>query len=521
MISAIVAVIPIIFIFVGLVVFRREGTTMGILGWLLCCLLAFVYFHTPLEVVTSASVYGILKSLGITLIVSFSILQIIFMHKVGALERITAEIKRYDFEKPELIMLLNIGFGSFLVSIGATPVSMLPPIMMGLGFSPFLSVALPCLGYNPLTSFALLGIPITLPAEYIATSIFNNPAMAEEVAYNLGLKISIYLPAISTGFAFGMLYLVGRWKMMKKGAPYALISGLVLAFTTMVFAKLTGPMIPGIFGGLAVVLALIIFKKYRSGTIEKEEYHSELPLWKALFPWITLVGFSLMVSLAVFNHIGPYELLTMPTIIHVLADRSVDLQMFSKAYFWVLVSTLISIPLFKPSKKQLKDIATTWAVRAYKPMIAAAIFFAIAFVMDWSGHSVIEGKVTLLEQSSNMNYVIGEAVSKTGPLYSLLAPLLGLFGAVVAGSETPSNVMFARIQYIATEKVLKGKDYLQIMAAHSTAGGIASGITPAKIVNAAAVIDEIGIEGEVIKKTLMLCLSLVVLTGIITFFLVM
>jgi len=225
------------------------------------------------------------------------------------------------------------------------------------------------------------------------------------------------------------------------------------------------------------------------------------------------------VSLAVFNHIGPYKLLTTPFVVHVMANRSVDLQILSKAYFWVLVSTLISIPVLKPTKEQLKDITKTWIIRGYKPMIAAAIFFAIAFVMDWSGSSIVNGKITV-DTGRNMNYVIGDALSKTGPFYALLAPLLGLFGAVVAGSETPSNVMFARIQYIASTKLLGEKNYLQIMAAHSTAGGIASGITPAKIVNAAAVVNKIGIEGEVIKKTLLLCVLLTILTGIITMFLV-
>ncbi|MEA1993515.1 MAG: L-lactate permease [Euryarchaeota archaeon] len=521
MISAIVAIIPIVFIFVGLVVFKKGGTTMGILGWLLCSLLAMLFFETPLKVVAGASVYGLLKSLGISMVVLFSIFQIVFMGKLGALERITGEIKRYDFEKPELIMLLNIGFGSFLVGIGATPVSMLPPIMMGLGFSPLLSIALPCLGYNPLTSFALLGIPITLPAEYISNSILTD-TVATDVAYTLGLKVSIYLPVISTGLAIGMLYLVGKWEMVKKGLPYAIISGVVLAVTTAFFAKLMGPMIPGIFGGLAVVLALILYKKYRSGKIERKEYHSSLPLWKALYPWITLVGFCLIVSLAVFKHIGPYEFLTTSTIVHVLADRSVNLQVLSKAYFWMLISTLISIPILKPSKKQAEEIIRTWLARSYKPVIAASIFFAIAFVMDWSGHTIVSGAVVLPDPTNNMNHAIGEQLSRTGPVYALLAPLLGLFGAIVAGSETPSNVMFARIQHIASKEILgAGKEsYLQIMAAHSAAGGIASGITPAKIVNAAAVIDEIGIEGDVIRKTLVLCTTLVVLIGVMTFFLV-
>ena len=32
-------------------------------------------------------------------------------------------------------MFINIGLGCFLVSIGATPVTMLPPIMIAIGYS--------------------------------------------------------------------------------------------------------------------------------------------------------------------------------------------------------------------------------------------------------------------------------------------------------------------------------------------------------------------------------------------------
>ena len=52
------------------------------------------------------------------------------------------------------ILFLNFGFGCFLVAIGATPVSILPPIMLALGFPPVAAVALPAIGYDPLTTYA-------------------------------------------------------------------------------------------------------------------------------------------------------------------------------------------------------------------------------------------------------------------------------------------------------------------------------------------------------------------------------
>jgi lactate permease len=46
------------------------------------------------------------------------------------------------------------------------------------------------------------------------------------------------------------------------------------------------------------------------------------------------------------------------------------------------------------------------------------------------------------------------------------------------------------------------------------AGGIASGIAVAKIVNAAAVVDKIGIEGEVVRKVAPVAILLTIVTGV-------
>lgn len=56
-------------------------------------------------------------------------------------------------------------------------------------------------------------------------------------------------------------------------------------------------------------------------------------------------------------------------------------------------------------------------------------------------------------------------------------------------------------------------DFLKVYSAHAVAGGIASGIAPAKIINAAAVIDQLGIEGEVIRRTAPIAITLTLVTG--------
>jgi lactate permease len=56
-------------------------------------------------------------------------------------------------------------------------------------------------------------------------------------------------------------------------------------------------------------------------------------------------------------------------------------------------------------------------------------------------------------------------------------------------------------------------DFIKVYSAHCVAGGIASGVAPAKIINAAAVIDQLGIEGEVIRKCAPIAIGLTLVTG--------
>ncbi len=225
------AILPIFLIFAGLIFFKQSGTMMGILGWLATVILAVLVFQTSPAIALYASWMGILSSFGISLMVFFTILQVTMMDLTGAIARITAFIKSFAAERYEQIMILNVGFGSFLVSIGATPVTMLPPIMLALGFSPIVAVALPCLGYDPLTSFSLLAVPITIPAVAFGFD-----------AKELGSSVALFLPVISTGLALGMLWIADGFDGVKKGFCMALVAGLTLGLSAIFFVNL----LPGI-----------------------------------------------------------------------------------------------------------------------------------------------------------------------------------------------------------------------------------------------------------------------------------
>jgi lactate permease len=180
----------------------------------------------------------------------------------------------------------------------------------------------------------------------------------------------------------------------------------------------------------------------------------------------------------------------------------------------VLVSTIITAPFLIRSREEADKIIHIWMKRAWAPTLAAAAFFAIAYIMDWSGQTVINNTLTFAADTAdmNMNAVIGLTLAMVfGTSFPIISPLLGLFGSFVSGSETSSNVMFYGILKKSTDVL--SLDFMQVYAAHAVAGGIASGIAPAKIMNAAAVIDKLGIEGEVIRRCAPVAAVLTVVTG--------
>jgi len=121
--------------------------------------------------------------------------------------------------------------------------------------------------------------------------------------------------------------------------------------------------------------------------------------------------------------------------------------------------------------------------------------------------------------SSSMNTVLGVTLASAfGAGYVFVAASLGLFGAIVGGSETTSNILFYQIQRTAsTDLGLSDAEFMTIYGSHAVAGGIASSVTPAKINNAVVTIDA-GKETEsyIMRKHLIVAVLLTIATGILT-----
>ena len=544
------ALFPLILVVVGMVVFRLGGATMSVIGWAVAVVLAVGAFHTDLRVAILGSVEGLLKSLGIGVAVIFTMYLIFLMKEQGLLATVSASLKRVARTKEEQALFIGIGFGTFATSLGIVTPALFPPLLLAMGFTPLGAVAIAVLGYNASTSFALLSLPVTLPAD-VSSGLTDGPVGgAGFTGIEFAFFICLFLPVISIAISYAMLYIIGGRESVKKGAVPAFIVGAAVAFSCLGFVAyeyFTGntavPLrVVGVIAGLLSMGALYAYQvgldrwRERRGTRAMDERAStedddgERLDWgtvlRAYSPLIILTVLAAVVgirSVSEFLSDLPGDL----EVIRVADNKVVDLNVLSQIYTWILVAILISIAYLRPRREVLSSTNRVWARRIWSPFIAYSVFFAIAYVMAYSAMLLNDGSIVSGDHTSeyNMNVVMAAGLAAAfGTGYMWVASSLGLFGAIVGGSETGSNVLFMNVQYetagqvgILGEGGLINDKFMAMYGGHGVAGGVASAITPSKVNNAVVTIGEgPDMEAQVMGKLLVVTIVLTVVINVMT-----
>lgn len=508
MISALLALLPVIVILLVLVLKKSPADIAGMIGWVVTAVVAWWFFETPLKIILLSSLSGLVASLPIALVVMTSILQITIMIESGAVKRIVALIKTVSPKnKIAQIMIVNVGFGTLLAALGAVPVSILPPIMLAMGYSSFSAIALPAIGYDALCTYALLGVPVVVFSSFVGLPVAE-----------VGSYFARFMPVITTGIALGMLWIVGRWKLVLRGLIPAVITGVTAGLIAIGMNSVGLITITGIAAGSGVILAMLFYLKLigqpvidrgemTEGDREVEKSYS---LAAAISPWLLLTFFSLLVN-APFLPFFEFTFTRLSMPIEIIPGAPERMRFFWQAYFWIFISTLLALPFLKLTRTQMNTSIQKWLKRFPRPTLTAAIFFAVAFVINHSGKAI---NWELVSPENNMVYVLANgAAAVFGTTYPFIAPFLGLLGGFISGSETSSIAMLTALHLSTAEKI--GAVGVLIAAASGIGGGLASVISPAKLQNASAAIDRIGEESKVLPTTFVISVTITLFCGIL------
>lgn len=513
----ILTLVPILLVAYLLIGKHMSTHWSAVIGWVVMVVIAMIFFNTSFEVAGRASIHGVLSSFPISLMVLFSIFQISYMESTGCIKRISVFLKTLAPDnKPAQVMMINLSAGTTLVSVGATPVSVLPPIMKSMGYTNEQCIALPALGFDALCTYSMMAAPLVVYCDLTGTSLVD----AAKV-------FSMYLPVVSTAIALSMFWLLGGIQMIKKGFVAALITGLSAGGTAFAIAHIpalnSAIILSGVIAGIVSLCFMLIYLKATKSVIidrnvlseEDKKIEQEMSLGKALAPFIILIVALLIVAFV--PAVDQLLRVQLEAKVSVVPGVFVKLRPVWNAYFWVLVTSIISMLIVRPSGAQMSATLKKWGKRAPKPVVSTMLFFAMGYIMNFTGFQPqADGTWALLVANQNMISVLANASAIAfGAAYPLITAPLGIFAGFVTSSEASALAMFAKYNVMTSEML--GINALVVTAATGIGGGLASVISPAKLQNASATIDAIGEEGAVIKKTFKISIFLMIVVMILCF----
>jgi lactate permease len=108
---------------------------------------------------------------------------------------------------------------------------------------------------------------------------------------------------------------------------------------------------------------------------------------------------------------------------------------------------------------------------------------------------------------SGQTITIGTWIAGTGAAFAFLSPLLGWLGTAVTGSDTSANALFATLQQTAARGA--GIDPTLLVAANTSGGVVGKMISPQNLTIAATAVGLLGRESDILRKVLPWSIGLV------------
>jgi len=496
--SALVAVVPIIFIFWALIIKKMKGYLAILLATFIAILIALVVYGMPVKLALLSTAHGALYGLfPICWIIIGAIFLFNITVKSGQFEVIKHFMSSITSDRRLQALLIAFSFGAFLegtAGFGA-PVAITAAMLIGLGFNPLYAAGICLIANTAPVAFGSIGIPIT-----VASQVSGIPEMA------ISQMIGRTLPVLSLMLPFYLVMLMSGFKRSIEILPAILVSGISFAFFQWVTSNFLGPMLPDVIAGVLSMVCLMIllrfwkpksawrFKEEPPPTIVVKGTYSAGQILKAWSPFIILTLVILAwglqpvkdildsIGLIKFNIPGLHNVIRYSDSSNLL-PQTFKLNYLSASGTAILISAIISIPLVGLRFIDGMKIFFLTLNQLKFPIITITSVLAFAYIVNNSGISI----------------TIAKALANTGVLFPFFAPVLGWLGVFITGSDTSSNALFGKLQYATATSI--GVDPVVTVAANCSGGVVGKMISPQSIAVAAGAVGLIGKESELFRFT--------------------
>ncbi len=537
---ALLAFLPIAVVALLLVVLRWPAARAMPVSYLTAALLALFLWKVSATQVAAATIHGLIVAASLLYIIFGAILLLNTLKESGGLKVIRQGFTDISPDRRIQVIIIAWLFGSFIEGSAGfgTPAAVAVPLMVGLGFPALAAVVAGMIIQSTPVSFGAVGTPILVG---VRDGLANDPdvlAFAASIGFPstgdtlpagflamIGAKVALLHAIAGTLIplfvVMGMTRYFGPRRSVVDGLRvwrFALFAALAMTIPYLAVAFLLGPEFPSILGGL-IGLAIVVpaaragFLVPRDATWDfapREEWDHEwtgvielsdggssrtMPLWLAWLPYLLV---ALLLVATRIPQLGLKSLLTSPAATLEWSDI-LGTGITSKFQFLYLPATIFIIVSLLTGL--LHRMPRTSYSRAWQDSARTMIRASVALVFTVPMAQVFINSAGGAAGFERMPYVLAEAVANIAHTsYPLFAPLIGGFGAFVAGSNTVSNMTFSLFQFSVGERI--GVDPSWMVALQALGGAAGNIICVHNVVAASAVVGLVGREGAVIRRTL-------------------
>jgi lactate permease len=496
--SAIIASLPLIFIFWALIIKKMKGYMASLITTIVAIIIAVLVYGMPVKLSLLSTLHGALYGF---FPICWIIIGAVFLYnvsvKAGQFEIIKSFMTSITTDRRLQALLIAFSFGSFLegaAGMGA-PVAITSAMLVGMGFNPLYAAGICLIANTAPVAFGSVGVPIT-----IASQVSGIPEMG------ISQMVGRTLPIIAIFIPFYLVTLMAGFKRSFEVLPAMLVSGLVFAIVQWVVANYLGPMLPSLLAGLASIVCLMVLLRFWKPkaiwrfsdeppvSTEVQLKYTAGQIVRAWSPFlimtVLIVLWGLQPVKTVLNSIGQIKFFIpglQGAILNSdgspLAIKVFDLNYLSNSGTAMLFAVLISLPLIGMSYKEGLKVYLSTLYQLRFTIITITSIVGFAFIANYSGMSI----------------TMALALASTGILFPFFSPILGWLGVFMTGSDTSSNALFCKLQRVSAENI--GIDPIITVSANASGGVVGKMISPQSIAVGAAAIGLVGKESDLFRFT--------------------
>src|SRR5450631_237008 len=545
--TALVAVLPLLTLFVLLGVLRMAAWKAALISLAISLLVAIVAYSMPvgqaLMAGTEGAAFGFFPILWIVINGIWVYNMTVVTGHFDVLRRSFAKVS--DDQRIQAL-IVAFCFGALLEALAGfgTPVAITSVMLMALGFKPVKAAVVALVANTAPVAFGSLAVPITTLA-----TVTGLPE------HDLAQIVGRQTPLMAIFVPIALVFIIDRWRGVKATLPATLTCGITFAVSQFVCANFISTQLTDIVASLVAGASLVLLLRvWRPANSYVEAPEVDVDAVEAVASngsrTGAVAGKGVLVGTAagtssvgvggaaggsgqqpgtaaaeleardrgqhdsgsdVFKAYAPYLIIIAVFSIAQIPFVKTALASSTTSFKWPGLhlqgasGKASTLPLFKfnfvsaagtllvlSGLLTIPFIGISWS-KAFKALVGTYIQlkFAIVTVMAVLG-------LAYVMNASGQTASLGKWMAGAGAAFALLSPVLGWLGVAVTGSDTSSNSLFGALQVSAAKQA--GLSPTLMAAANSSGGVLGKMISPQNLAIAAAAVGMSGKEGDIFRK---------------------